>query len=66
MIVGWGLFIVGGGLSFYYPNQNSTEIYWPYWMTMGGWGIAMLGIILHVYRFFMWFKGKRKSGSSLF
>jgi len=63
MIVGWGLFIFGGAGAFYFPNQDSTEIYWPYWVTIGGLAIAMLGIILHLYRFFMWLKGKRKSGT---
>ncbi|MBX3306821.1 MAG: hypothetical protein KF751_12310 [Nitrospira sp.] len=47
MMIGAVLFIAGVGVAYYQP---STPFTLSWWMMLGGWGIAMVGIGLHVYR----------------
>jgi hypothetical protein len=55
MVTGATLFIAGIGVAFYQPSAPFTL---SWWMMIGGWGIAMIGIGLHTYRVFKLLKEK--------
>jgi protein-S-isoprenylcysteine O-methyltransferase Ste14 len=55
MAIGAVLFIAGVGVAY---SQPSTPFTLSWWMMIGGWGIAMVGIGLHVYRAFKLLKEK--------
>jgi len=49
MAIGAVLFMGGVGVA--YLQSSSTPFTLSWWMGIGGWGIAMVGIGLHIYRF---------------
>jgi hypothetical protein len=51
MAVGAFLFLVGVGAAFAF-DQPSAPFSLVWWLTVGGWCIAMVGIGIHAVRFF--------------
>jgi hypothetical protein len=47
MATGTAVFIAGIGVAHFQP---STPLTLSWWMITGGWGIAVIGAVLHAYR----------------